>query len=201
MAEWNELAAAEHLFQVLTFIAPLSAALQERMGGYIKQETYPKKHLLLREGEIARKIFFIRKGFARSFFYDKAGNEHTNWFMGAHDIMISVFSFYTQQPAAENIELLEDSIILSLTWDQVHTIYAEHPEFNFHGRLLTEKYYIQSEERAILLRTKRPAERYQKLLQTHPGILQKVSLGQIASFLGITQETLSRIRAQKSNLI
>lgn len=197
MAEWNELGGPEHLFRVLTFIAPLSAALQERMSAYIKQESFPKKHLLLREGEIARKIFFIRKGFARSFFYDRDGNEHTLWFMDVNDIMISVYSFYTQQPAAENIELLEDSIVLSLTWEQVHTIYAEHPEFNYHGRLLTEKYYIQSEERAVLLRTKKPAERYHKLIDSYPGILQKASLGQIASFLGITQETLSRIRAQR----
>lgn len=197
MAEWNEMDGPEHLFQVLTFIAPLSLALKERMRSYIKEEYHLKKKLLLREGEIARKIYFIRNGFARSYYLDRDGREHTNWFMGIRDIMISVHSFYTQQPSTENIQLLEDSTVLSLTWDQVHTIYAEHPEFNYHGRLLTQKYYIQSEERAILLRTKDPAERYKILLNSHPGILQKASLKDIASFLSITQETLSRIRAQK----
>lgn len=190
MAEWNEMDGPEHLFQVLTFIAPLSLALKERMRSYIKEEFRPKKTLLLREGEIARKIYFIRDGFARSFYLDRDGREHTIWFLGARDIMISVHSFYTQQPSTENIQLLEDSRLLSLTWDQVHTIYAEHPEFNYHGRLLTQKYYIQSEERAILLRTKNPAERYQILLKTHPGILQKAALRDIASFLSITPETI-----------
>ncbi|NOW95860.1 Crp/Fnr family transcriptional regulator [Mucilaginibacter sp. SG564] len=197
MQELNELSDTELLFQILTFIAPLSGALRQRFEHFIVRRTYPKKHRLLAEGEINRHIYFIRQGFARAFFLDREGREHTTWFMGAHDLMISVYSFYTQRPAAEYIELLEDSVLLSMTWDQLQTIYAEFPEYNYHGRLVTERYYIQSEERAILLRTKDPAERYQLLLEKYPGILEKASLGQIASFLGITQETLSRIRGRR----
>jgi CRP-like cAMP-binding protein len=197
MDSLNELSDIELLFRILTFIAPLSGALRKRFEDCIVRKAYPKKFRLLREGEINRHIYFIRKGSARAFFFDHDGREHTTWFMGANDLMISVYSFYTQKPAAENIELLEDSVLLSMTWDQLQTIYAEFPEYNFHGRLVTEKYYIQSEERAILLRTKNPAERYQLLLEKYPGILQTAALGQIASFLGITQETLSRIRARR----
>ncbi|WP_255496361.1 Crp/Fnr family transcriptional regulator [Mucilaginibacter sp. FT3.2] len=197
METLNELSDLEMLFQILTFIAPLSGALRKRFEDFIITKTYPKKQKLLREGEISRQIFFIRKGSARAFYLDSDGREHTTWFMAPNDLMISVYSFYTQQPAAENIELLEDSILLSMTWDQLQTIYAEFPEYNYHGRLVTEKYYILSEERAILLRTKKPAERYRMLLLQHPKITQQASLGQIASFLGITQETLSRIRSGK----
>jgi CRP-like cAMP-binding protein len=197
MAELNNFPEADLLFQILNFIAPLPLALRELMGGFLTRERYPKKHLLLREGEVARRIYFIPQGFARAFFYDRDGREHTTWFMGPGDIMISVYSFYRQQPAAENIELLEDCTLLALTWEQVQAIYAEFPMFNFHGRLLTEKYYIQSEERAVLLRTKQPKERYRLLLETYPQVLQRATLGQVASFLGITQETLSRIRARR----
>jgi CRP-like cAMP-binding protein len=197
MKELNELSDTELLFQILTFIAPLSGALRQRFEDFIVRKTYPKKHRLLEEGEVNRYIYFIRQGFARAYFLDREGREHTTWFMGAHDLMISVYSFYTQRPAAEYIELLEDSVLLSMTWDQLQTIYAEFPEYNYHGRLVTERYYIQSEERSILLRTKDPAERYHLLLEKYPGILEKASLGQIASFLGITQETLSRIRARR----
>jgi len=197
MEQSNELSDLETLFRVLTFIAPLSGALRRRFEDFIVTKKYPKKHRLLNEGEISRHIFFICKGSARAFYLDAEGHEHTTWFMGPGDLMISVYSFYTQEPAAENIELLESSVLLSMTWGQLQNIYAEFPEYNYHGRLFTEKYYILSEKRGILLRTRKPADRYHQLLKEYPKITQQASLGQIASFLAITPETLSRIRAGK----
>jgi CRP-like cAMP-binding protein len=193
----NQLSDMELLFRVLTFIAPLSQALRNKIEHFIIRRVFPKKHILLKEGEISRHIYFICKGSARAFYYDQEGREHTNWFMDSGDLMISVYSFYQQAPAAEFIELLEDSVLLSMTWDELQMIYAEFPEYNYHGRIVTEKYYLLAEERAILLRTTKPAERYQLLLQNKPQILQQASLTQIASFLGMAPETLSRIRAKK----
>jgi CRP/FNR family transcriptional regulator, anaerobic regulatory protein len=188
---------ARQVIRVLNLISPLSTALRECIQGYLKPERLPRKHHLLSEGQTSNRIYFIQEGCARAYYFDLDGREHTCWFMGSLDIMISVYSFFTQLPSSENIELLEDSILLSVTWDELQSIYADHPEFNFHGRIISQKYYIQAEERAIILRTKSPAERYQLLLKTYPNILQKASLGQIASFLCITQETLSRIRARR----
>jgi CRP-like cAMP-binding protein len=188
----------ELLIQTLNFIAPLSAALDRRFRDTLVHETYPKRHLLLREGQVSNKIYFINSGFARAFYLTREGKECTSWFMGKGELMISVYSFYTQQPAVENIELLESSELLSLTWSQLQGIYADFPEYNYTGRLVTEKYYQLSEERAVLLRTLTAKERYQRLIQTHPGILQKASQGQIASYLGISPETLSRVRASKA---
>jgi CRP-like cAMP-binding protein len=185
------------LFQILTMIAPLSGALRKRFEEFIVRMEFKKKQLLLREGEVSRRIYFIAAGSARAYHLDREGREHTTWFMTQYDLMISVYSFYTQRPAMEYIELLEDTVLLSMTWDQLQIIYAEFPEYNFHGRQVTEKYYIMSEERAILLRNKQPAARYKLLLQKQPDIIQRASLGQIASFLGITLETLSRIRGRK----
>jgi CRP-like cAMP-binding protein len=188
----------EQLFTILSFIAPVSLALRERFAAGLRKESQPKRHVLLKPGEVARRIYFIKSGFARAFYIDKDGREHTSWFMGADDFMISVYSFFTQQPAAEYIELLEDSVMLTLSFDQLQLIYTEHPEFNFTGRFLTEKYYIRAEERLILLRTRKPGERYGLLINSQPGILQKAPLGAIASYLGIEKETLSRVRAQKT---
>lgn len=197
MDNMNDSTELDILLQILTMISPLSGALRKRFEDFVVSKTYKKKHLLLREGETSRRIYFIASGSARAYHLDREGREHTTWFMNKYDLMISVYSFYTQQPAAEYIELLEDSTLLSMTWDQLQIIYAEFPEYNYHGRLVTEKYYIMAEERAILLRNKQPAERYKLLLQKQPDITQHASLGQIASFLGITLETLSRIRARK----
>jgi CRP-like cAMP-binding protein len=191
---------AESLIQMLNFISPLSAALDRRFRELIKEEVYPKRTLLLKEGEISRKIYFINKGFARAYYVTRHGRECTPWFMGQGELMISVYSFYTQKPAAENIELLEDSELLSMTWNQLQSIYAEFPEYNYTGRLVTEKYYMLAEERTILLRTLSARERYEKLLEIHPGITQKASLGQVASYLGISPETLSRVRSGKTVL-
>ena len=185
---------AELLIETLNFIYPLSAALDRRFRESIREEILPKRTLLLREGETSRRIYFINKGFARAYYVTRQGRECTSWFMGQGDLMISVYSFYTQKPAAENIELL------SISWNQLQGIYADFPEYNYTGRLVTEKYYMLSEKRTILLRTLSARERYERLLQLHPGITQKASLGQIASYLGMTQETLSRVRGARNIL-
>lgn len=190
----------ELLIQTLNFIRPLSDALDKRFRDTLVEERLPKRYLLLEEGQIADKIYFINKGFARAFYYTRSGKECTSWFMGKGELMISVYSFYTQQPAAENIELLENSELLSMKWNQLQGIYADFPEYNFTGRIVTEKYYQLSEERTVLLRTLSAKERYEKLILTHPDILQKASQGQIASYLGISPETLSRVRAGTNNL-
>src|SRR5579875_736341 len=106
------------LIQTLNFIAPLASKIQERLHEYLIEEKYPKRHLLVKEGQVAKRIYFIEEGFARAYFYSGA-KECTTWFMGRGDFMISVFSFFTQQPAVENVELLENSILLSMTWTQL----------------------------------------------------------------------------------
>ncbi|TWR26771.1 Crp/Fnr family transcriptional regulator [Mucilaginibacter achroorhodeus] len=190
---------ADKLLNLLNFIAPFSAALDQRFRDTLKEEHHQKGYLLLREGETSRKIYFINKGFARAFHYN-GDKECTTWFMGEGDLMISVYSFYTQQPAPENIELLADSALLSMTWNQLQSIYADFPEYNYIGRIVTEKYYMMSEERTIILRTMSAAQRYNLLLKKYPQVLLNAKLSQVASFLGITPETLSRVRARKTVL-
>jgi CRP-like cAMP-binding protein len=160
------------------------------------EEKFEKKSLVLKAGQVAHRIYFVKKGLLRSYFHQNE-NQFTNWFMGENEFIISVYSFFTQKPAFENIEVLEDCILQSINWDQLQDIYQKFPEFNRTGRLITEHYYIRSEEKTIQLQTLSATQRYQNLLATYPDILQKASLGQIASFLSIKQETLSRIRANK----
>lgn len=183
------------LIQTINQIAPLSEELEKCIISSLKEEKFHKRDLLLKEGQIARRIYFIQKGFCRAY-YIKEDKEYTSWFMGEGDIMISVFSFFTRKPAVETIEVLEDSVLLSISWEQLQKLYTDFPDFNFIGRIITEQYYIKSEERAISLRTMSARDRYLSLIKTYPSILQKASLGQIASHLGMNLETLSRIRAK-----
>jgi CRP-like cAMP-binding protein len=185
------------LLETLSFIAPLPAPLQSRVNKEAITENFGRKHLLLRPGETSRRLYFIRSGFLRAFFVDENGKECTTWFMGKGDLMISVYSFFTQNPAHEYIEVLQDSKLQSISWQQLNAYYADFPQGNLLGRIVTQKYYIMSEERAIFLRTQTPNLRYEKLLEQHPDIEQQTSQNNIASYLGISRETLSRIRRKK----
>ncbi len=182
-------------FEQLSQISFLSPELRQHLSLILEEETFQRKTILLKAGHVSRRIYFVKKGFIRAFFY-KASSPYTTWFMGQSEFVISVYSFFSQKPSFENIEVLEDSILLSITWDELQNLYKQFPEFNIIGRLITEQYYIRSEERTIDQQTLTAQQRYQKLLNTYPDILQQATLGQIASYLGIKQETLSRIRHQ-----
>ncbi|GAB3923848.1 Crp/Fnr family transcriptional regulator [Mucilaginibacter myungsuensis] len=184
------------LFQTLNSIGILSPALKDRISGMMVEEVVKKRTLILKQGQVARRISFINQGTVRAF-YDKGDETFTNWFMSAGDFIISVYSFFSQKPSFETIVALEDCTLLSISWDQLQDLYKEFPEFNLIGRIITEQYYIRSEERAIDLQTLTATQRYEKLIATYPNILQKATLGQIASYLSIKQETLSRIRGKR----
>jgi CRP-like cAMP-binding protein len=183
------------LLQVLNNINILAPDIQDEIKSYLIEERFPKKSTLLKAGQVSQRIYFVKEGFVRAY-YHKGGNEFTSWFMGEGEIIVSVYSFFSRKPSFENIQVLEDSVVQSINWDQLQSIYRKYPEFNLTGRLITEQYYIRSEERAINLQTLTAKERYENLLLNYPCILQKASLGQIATFLSIKQETLSRIRAK-----
>lgn len=185
------------LLETLGFIMPISAPMQQRVNDQVITQTFNRKKLLLKPGETSRRLYFIRSGFLRAYFIDENGRECTTWFMGKGDLVISVYSFFTQQPAHEYIEVLQDCKLQSLTWNELNAFYADFREGNLLGRVVTQKYYILSEERAIFLRTHTPETRYKILLERYPEIEQQTTLTNIASYLGISRETLSRLRAKK----
>ena len=129
-------------------------------------------------------------------FYNLDGKEITHWFAFEEDFVTSFHSFITQQPAVENIQLLEGSILWSISKDSLSQLLTEYHEIEKLVRIAYEKYYIRLEERFVNAHFKTATERYQQLLLHTPHILERVPLGQIASYLGISQETLSRIRSR-----
>ena len=113
------------------------------------------------------------------------------------DVIISVESFFKQTESQEQIQALEDSSLYYISYDEMQFAFANFSDFNTIGRILTEKYYVLSEQRLYSLRMQRASERYLFLLNHFPQILLRVPLKYIASYLGITEETLSRIRSMK----
>lgn len=174
----------------------MSQEFENSLKNSLTRETIPKKQLILKEGQTAQYMYFVEKGCLRGY-YLKDGNEINSWFMKEGDFVISIVSFYTQTPSEEMIETLEDCVLWSIPHQKLNELYLQYPGFNIVGRLLTERYYVLSEQRTQNLRKKTADERYRQLVTSFPDISNRVPLKFIASYLGISFETLSRLRAKK----
>ncbi|WP_345070894.1 Crp/Fnr family transcriptional regulator [Hymenobacter fastidiosus] len=181
----------------LNTLQPLSAGLTEAILASTMPEKLPAHHVLLRPGQVARRVYFLETGLVRGYTL-LHGREISSWFMQAGDFVISILSFFTQQPSEEYLELLEPAVVHSISYDQLQRLYHDFPEFNFIGRRLIEKYYVLSEQRAQHLRSRTAAERYALLVRDFPTVFQRVALHHIASHLGMAPETLSRLRNKLS---
>lgn len=186
----------ESMLTVFNSFYPMSEALIQDIIDQSEILDIKKKTVLLRAGETSNTIYFIVKGAARVYYLNKEVEEVTSWFLFENELLISVFSFFNGQPGFEYLETLEDCLLISLSRDKLNSLYERHLEFNYIGRKLTEYYYIRNEKQANDLRMLSAKERYQQLLATNPQLINRVALGYIASYLGVSQETLSRIRKQ-----
>jgi CRP/FNR family transcriptional regulator, anaerobic regulatory protein len=181
---------------IVDSIQKMSDSFWAELDGLLEIRHLSKKTFILKEGEVCKNLIFIVSGMARAYSYTD-GTQVTSWFMKENDMIISVKSFFKQQPSAENMETLEDSEIALLSYEHLNYLYRKYPEYNVVGRILTEHYYVLSEERSFSLRVHTAEERYQTLLTIHPEILKRAPLKYIASYLSMTPETLSRLRAQR----
>ena len=108
----------------------------------------------MREKEICNDLWFLAEGLLRSYHYI-GEKEITSRIMFTNHIVISAGSFFTQTPATETIEALENTVLLTINFERLTKIYEEFPEFNFHGRIITEHYFYKQEQRLYMLRQKK----------------------------------------------
>ncbi len=185
----------QHLLTHITKYHPLSATAQSALQDCFEKIVLSKNDCLLKEGQICRHLYFLEHGALRGF-YNLDGKEITHWFGFENDFVTSFYSFTTHKPAVENIQLLEGSILWAISKDTVADLFNQYHEIERLVRIAYEKYYIRLEERFVNAQFKTAKERYENLLLQTPHIVERVPLGCIASYLGISQETLSRIRSQ-----
>lgn len=185
----------DKLFLILETQMRLSDDLKNALKSVISVRRVRKGELLVQNGKICNHLFFIRKGALRGYHYQQ-GKEITAWFGFENDFATSTYSFVAQKEGYENIEAIENCILYSISYQDLNQVYRLFPEFNYAGRLLTEKYYLDLLDRTLMLQYQTARESYEQLIKSHPHILKRASLGHIASYLGISQETLSRIRTK-----
>jgi CRP-like cAMP-binding protein len=157
---------------------------------------FEKGQILLREGEIAKNLYFLEKGLL-SGKCNRNGKEVINWFAYENQFVTSMYSFVSQKPSYESIEALEYGLAYGITFEKLQSLYKQISGFEKLGRILTEQYYIKLEERTLSLQYLSASDRYKQFLEQEPELYQRISLGQLSSYLGISQETLSRVRAKK----
>ncbi len=184
------------VLQYLQSIQPLPEGLVSYLQQIIRKKELSRKEYLLKEGQVCRNIHFIEKGLLRCY-YLKDFVEVSSWFMKEKDVCIAVESYYHQQPSQEYIQALEDTVIYSIAFDELQRIYRNFPAFNYTGRILTERYYMMSEQRSKSMRLQRSHERYDWLMDRYPELMQRVPAKYIASYLGITEVTLSVVRGRR----
>lgn len=185
----------EKLIARLNGLHPMSEGLTEKIIALTKISNYPKKTVLLKDGEVNNHICMVISGLVRSYYINE-GREITSRFMDEGFIITSWISFYTRKPGNEFIETQEDTILACVHYNDIQKLYDEFPEFNIIGRKQVEYSFYMSELRTRMLRKHTAEEKYRFFLENHPNLLQRVPLKHIATYLGINEETLSRIRTK-----
>lgn len=159
--------------------------------------TIKKKKDLLFSGQVCDYLYFINKGCLRSFYIDAKGIEHIYQIRMDNSWISDLKSFFSQSPSKYNIEALEDSFLLRISHARFEQLLTEIPRLERYFRILFQKAYINALERLNATMWETAMDRYNEMLKENPEIFQRVPLVYIASYLGITPESLSRIRRQK----
>lgn len=153
-----------------------------------------KNEFLLRSGTTCDFWGFVHRGLLRVYAETDQGDEHTGWFVKEQDFVTEHASFYYQRPSLENMVALEDTEVFCLTHPQLQALYQQRPAFERLARRLYERQMADLKQRMLFRVRYGALARYEHLLAHHPALVQRVPLKFLASYLGITSSTLSRIR-------
>jgi len=168
-------------------------------GAHTKS-TFEKGEMMLKEGDTANSYFILQSGLMRSFVRDFNGNNITTDFFVANEIVIEVSSLFQRKPTQENIKALIDCVCWKIDYDDFQKLFHSISGFSEWGRAWMAQSLFESKRRAVSMITDSATERYQKLLKEKPLVLKNAPLKYIASYLGITDSSLSRIRKETAQL-
>ncbi len=186
----------KELFALLNSVYPLSALLKHYLSENLKSRRIIKKEFLVIAGETSRHIYFIRKGLLRCY-YMKKDEDITSMFIKEEEIFVSASSFFYQKKSNECVQAIEDSHIWYLGYDELQYIFKHFPEANIIARKLLIKSYLLTKKQLYLIRMMPASERFKNILQLYPELVLRVPAKYLASYLGISAGTLSRIKGRK----
>lgn len=176
----------------------ISLETAAEIANHFESKLILKNQKLLEEGTVSDEYIFLEKGFMRAYAHDTEGNEVTTNFYFPNDVVFEVASFFNRTKSKENIQALTDCVGWYITYEQLNRLFHTLPEFREFGRSVLVKGFSDLKTRMLSMITETAEERYVFLLKSNPEIFQQAPLKNIASFLGITDTSLSRIRKEIS---
>lgn len=176
----------------------ISLQTAAEIASHFQSKSIAKNELQLAEKRICDEYLFLEKGFMRSFAYDTEGNEVTTGFYSPGAIVFEVASFFNRTKSKENIQALTECSGYYIGYEELNTLFHTVPQFREFGRSILVKGFSGLKTRMLSMITETAEERYLFLLKTNPEIFQHAPLKNIASYLGITDTSLSRIRKELS---
>lgn len=184
------------LLTYLKTCSPISAEIAEEMDAAFKKEDLPKGSLIIQPGSNLKKVYFIEKGLTRAF-YVKDDKDITHYFFVENTFAMAIESVFFNNPTPYGHEMLEKGTIRTINFPEIEKFIERSPELEKFIRTLLINALRGFSDKLYAVQFQTAKDRYQTLINKYPDILLRVPLGHIASYLGITQQTLSVIRAGK----
>jgi len=179
--------------------SPLNETCKAELTECSKLLSFDKDTILVKEGQFADKSYFMLKGCARAY-YIKDGKDITDWFAFENDFISSIHSFFLNVASPHYIQLLEPALLLEISRENVLKLSDKHHDFERLGSRIITKTMFQLQQRIVSMQFETAQQKYESLLQIRKDFPNRVPLTHIASYLGITLETLSRIRNPKNRI-
>lgn len=189
---------SQQLIQFLQSSNLVSLNIAEEIAAAFSPREINKNEFLLKEGRVCDDYYFLENGFMRAFAFDTEGNDVTTNFYSSSQVVFEVSSFFNRTLSKENIQALEDCTGWFITYEQLNNLFHTLFQFREFGRAVLVKGFTSLKIRTLSLITDTAEQRYDALLKTNPEIFQHAALKHIASYLGITDTSLSRIRKEYS---
>ena len=177
----------------------MSENIAQIIASNFESITILKNDFLLKEGKISNEYFFLEKGFMRSYAIDTDCNEITTNFYGRNSIVFEVASYIKRTPSQENIQALTECFGWKGNYNKLQELFQTIPEFRGFVRAVLVNSFIALKERTLSMITHTTLNRYELLLKSNKEIIQNASIKHIASYLGVTDTSLSRIRKEYAN--
>ena len=185
-------------FQKLNEKISFTAEEQAIISSYLTTKKLRKKQYLLQEGDVCKTIAFVQKGALRAYSVNEKGVENVLQFALEGWIISDLYSFMTGEPATYYIDAIEDCELLLITQAAQEEVFAKVPKYETYSRMQITGAYLAMQKRITSLLSLSLNERYLNFINIYPNIVQRVPQHMVASYLGLTPETVSRIRKRLS---
>jgi CRP-like cAMP-binding protein len=186
----------EQLIKFFDNLFPLNSEERQEVHTLFKERKIKRRGFILQQGDVCKHFTFVVSGCFKMYVIDLAGKEHNLQFVTENDWVSDLTSFYQEIPSNVYIEAIEPSVVLQVKHDELLSLYTRYHKFDRNFRIILERKYIQLQSRTLQNISVTAEERYRHFVANYPGLASRLPNTQIASYLGITPEFLSKIRKE-----